>query len=662
MTNNWAVAIGINQYQFFQPLGCAQADAEALKEYLVSEVGFLPEQCVLMTDTSPTFADMSTYPTKENILLLLENLAAKSWQPHDQVWFFFSGYGVNQDGQDYLMPVEGHPDLVVTTGIDIRGLLQSLQVARTDILVLLDINRAFGTQANAYVGKETLEVAKELPVPTILSCQSEQFSYESSELGHGFFTAALIEALRSQNANTVGQLANYLSTRIPELCQHHWRPTQNPAIAIPNSEQVILPKLRLAEKNQPNRQPLVTPPPAEEVIFLGESQAAPKLTESPMISGTEAQKQQGEVPQPLPTPPSSFSSSELSSVKEPKSESAVPDKATNKQEEKKVTSASSGKNLLLWLGAGMMFLSLIVAFMFRNLTASRDTEQFQASPNTTTNENRRTVRRVPNSTTPQRRPSSSTGGNNSQDNNRQDNNRQDSNSQDNNRQDNNRQDSNSQDNNRQDNNRQENQLPASTVQPQQEKRALAELAKMSKNPNQANDLSEAIAQARRIKPGVRGYEQAQENIQVWSRMILDLAEERMKQGQFPQAIAAAQLLTREDPLYQQAQEAINQWRPSAKQFLSNKTLIDAATALVRPRQASTYNRAIEVAKRVPQGEAGYELAQKSINQWSLQILDIANARAAGGDLKSAISTATLVPEGTSAYNKAQDAIQKWQKK
>jgi uncharacterized caspase-like protein len=650
MTNNWAVAIGINQYQFFQPLGCAQADAEALKEYLVSEVGFLPEQCVLMTDTSPTFADMSTYPTKENILLLLENLAAKSWQPHDQVWFFFSGYGVNQDGQDYLMPVEGHPDLVVTTGIDIRGLLQSLQVARTDILVLLDINRAFGTQANAYVGKETLEVAKELPVPTILSCQSEQFSYESSELGHGFFTAALIEALRSQNANTVGQLANYLSTRIPELCQHHWRPTQNPAIAIPNSEQVILPKLRLVENNQPNnqsnRQPLVTPPPAEEVIFLGESQSAPKLEESPMISGTEAQKQEGEVP-PLPTPPSSFSSSELSSVKEPKSESTVPDNATtnnttNKQEEKKATTASSGNNLLLLLGAGMMLLSLIVAFMFRNLADSTDTEQFQASPNTTTNENRRTVKRVPNSTTPQRRPLSSTGRNNSQDNSRQD--------------------SNSQDNNSQDNNRQENQLPASTVQPQQEKRALAELAKMSKNPNQANDLSEAIAQARRIKPGVRGYEQAQENIQVWSRMILDLAEERMKQGQFPQAIAAAQLLTREDPLYQQAQEAINQWRPSAKQFLSNKTLIDAATALVRPRQASTYNRAIEVAKRVPQGEAGYELAQKSINQWSQQILDIANARAAAGDLKSAISTATLVPEGTSAYNKAQDAIQKWQKK
>jgi uncharacterized caspase-like protein len=623
----------MNQYQFFQPLGCAQADAEALKEHLVTSVGFLPDKCVLMTDTSPPFADRSTYPTKENILLLLEDLAAKSWQPHDQVWFFFSGYGVNQDGQDYLMPVEGHPDLVVTTGIDVRGLLQSFQVGRTDALVLLDINRAFGTQANAYVGKEILEVAKELQVPTILSCQAEQFSYESSELGHGFFTAALTEALRSQNANTVGQLANYLNTRIPELCQHHWRPTQNPAVAIPNTEQVILPKLRSVENNQPKFTP---EPTSEEVVFLGSSQAAPKLEEKPIIAGAE--KQEGQEKQEKqekqeeisPLTSSSPSPSEASSTKESKSQNPTPDIATTKQEQKKnIATESSGKNFLLWTGAGMMFLSLIVAFMFRNLAGSRNSEQLPTLPNTPRNENRRTVRRMPNPTdVPQTTPDSSTNNNNS----------------------------------RQENNRQENQLSASTPQSQPEKRALAELAKMSKNANQANDLGEAIAQARKIKSGARGYEQAQENIQVWSRMILDLAEERMKQGQYPQAIAAAQLLTKEDPNYQQAQEAINQWRPGAKQFLSNKTLIDAASALVKPRQASTYNRAIEVAKRVPPGEAGYELAQKSINQWSQQILDIANARAANGDVKSAISTATLVPEGTAAYTKAQDAIQKWQKK
>ncbi len=89
MANYWAIAIGINQYHSFQPLSCAQADAEALKDFLVTEAGFLPQNCLLMTDTSPPFADQSTYPTKENIFLLWEELAAQAWQPEDHVLVLF---------------------------------------------------------------------------------------------------------------------------------------------------------------------------------------------------------------------------------------------------------------------------------------------------------------------------------------------------------------------------------------------------------------------------------------------------------------------------------------------------------------------------------------------------------------------------------------------
>ncbi len=195
MVNYWAITIGINQYHLFQPLGCAQADAEALKDFLVTEAGFTPQRSLLMTDTSPPIADRSTYPTKENILLLLEDLAAQSWQPQDCVWLFFSGYGINYKGQDYLMPVEGNPDLVEETGIELRSLMQSLQMTGLNALLILDINRAFGTQADAPVGQETIDLAQELQLATILSCQPEQFSHESRELGHGFFTAALLEAL-----------------------------------------------------------------------------------------------------------------------------------------------------------------------------------------------------------------------------------------------------------------------------------------------------------------------------------------------------------------------------------------------------------------------------------------------------------------------------------
>ncbi|MEL6165958.1 MAG: peptidase C14, partial [Cyanobacteria bacterium J06628_3] len=92
----------------------------------------------------------------------------------------------------------------------------------------------------------------------------------------------------------------------------------------------------------------------------------------------------------------------------------------------------------------------------------------------------------------------------------------------------------------------------------------------------------------------------------------------------------------------------------------NKILVEAAQALIKPSQASTYNRAIEVAKRVPKSEPGYVMAQQSINRWSLEILQLAKNRANNKQYSSAIATATLAPEDTAAYAEAQQLIKEWQ--
>lgn len=190
--------------------------------------------------------------------------------------------------------------------------------------------------------------------------------------------------------------------------------------------------------------------------------------------------------------------------------------------------------------------------------------------------------------------------------------------------------------------------------------ALSDLAKMSLEPNQASDLNKAIANARKIKIGDPLYPQAQDNIKIWSRIILDLAENRAKTKEYASAIAAAQLIAKDEPLHAKAQASINQWRLEAKQYMSNTTLLDAANALITPGQASSYNRAIEVAKQVPQGQPGSDMAQKSINKWSEKILNIAKNRATQGDFKAAIETAVLVPEVSAPYEEAQEAIEKWQ--
>ncbi|MDZ7961599.1 MAG: caspase family protein [Aulosira sp. DedQUE10] len=656
MANYWAIAIGINQYHLFQPLDCAQADAEALKDLLVTQAGFLPQNCLLMTDTSPSLKDKSTYPTRENILLLLEDFAASYWQPQDHVWLFFSGYGINYKGQDYLMPVEGNPDLVQETGIELRSLMQSLQLANLNVLLLLDINRAFGTQADAPVGQETLELAQELQLATILSCQPEQFSHESSELGHGFFTAALLEALRSGRGSSLVDLERYLSILTPQLCQHYWRSTQNPIAVIPSQQQVIL----------PSQQRHSTPAKSEvnSVIFPEESfavaRAAPSLeVNSPRTSeklektgiykpgqgeettvsprskpaksakltvGSEnfqAQPVQGAAAdfasQAVLNPDRKFKPLPPPSQEESARERFIPDSSHAYISQAPVTQPSTPfwQQLLWWLGGGLLIAGLVAVVFLRNQTKFGIPEVFRTSTNTATNPPKDlntlpSTRSISNSTTPT--PSSKA--------------------------------SNSQ--------------TAFNPESQTRNQAVLDLAKMSLRETQASDLSLAIATAQKIQPGEPLYEQAQEDIKIWSRMILDLAEGRAQQKQYTSAVAAAQLITKDESLYPKAQALINQWRLEAKQYVSNKTLLDAANALIKTGQASTYNRAIEVAKKVSPGQPGFDVAQKSINKWSEKILDVAKNRAVQGELNAAIETAALVPEMTSAYEDAQEAIQKWQ--
>ena len=611
MVNYWAIAIGINQYQFLQPLSCAQADAEAIRDFLVTQAGFLPEKCLLMTNTSPPIGAQSSYPTKENILSLLEELAATFWQPQDCLWLFFSGYGVNYKEQDYLMPVAGDPDQVPETGIEVRSLLQSLQVTGLNILLILDINRAFGTQADAPVGQEIIELAQELQIGAIISCQPEEFSHESTELGHGFFTAALLEALGSGKGYNFADLAAYLTYLTPKLCQHHWRPVQNPMTVIPTPAPAILPTLTLDENS-------------EALIFPAESFAitrtAPPLENSSSITTEKAWWTENAAVETTLSPttteeklPPSLTSNSLVSSNHTLATS--PESKPGGRFIPPITTASTYSSLqselpiwqqfIIWGGGTMVIVGIIATFLLRNHESFR----FKNFSKTVSN-NQTSKLQFPQIFPIPQNPSNA-------------------------------------------------QISAN-IDSSKRNQAILELEKMSLVPTQPSHLSIAIAKAQRTKPDAPLYAKSQENIQVWCQMILELAQAQAQQRKYETAISSAKLITAKDPLYSQSQTVIQKWQLEAKQYVSNKALLDAAKALITPEQASTYNRAIEVAKKIPKGQPGFEIAQTSINQWSEKILDLAKTRATQGDFQAAIATATLVPQVTIAYEDAQDAIQKWQ--
>jgi hypothetical protein len=244
---HWAITVGINHYQRFQPLSFAERDAQAMHNFLVKEAGFAPDHCLLLTDTSPPIWGKPTYPTRENIQSWIERLSQQYLQPGDMLWYFFSGYGVCYQGADYLMPIEGEPLAIAQTGIPMATVYHCLKSLPTEtLLVLLDINRSQGMVSQELVGVETKQLASHAKIPTILSCKPEQFSREAAALGHGFFTTALLESLRTEQSTTIDSLNRYLQNRLPELSEHHWRPTQQPVIISPAEKvhQVLLPTVK----------------------------------------------------------------------------------------------------------------------------------------------------------------------------------------------------------------------------------------------------------------------------------------------------------------------------------------------------------------------------------------------------------------------------------
>jgi hypothetical protein len=273
MANHACIAVGINRYEFFPPLNYAEADAQVVRQFVVESTGWAADRCLLLSDTSAPIGEKLTYPTRDNLMGWMSQWCQENLQSGDFLWLFFSGYGVSTGSEDYLMPIDGNPADIANTGISLRSLLQFVkQQVGQNALLMLDINRSQCVQGNAQVGDQTLSVARELGIPTCLSCQGDEFSYEATTLGHGLFTVALLEALRYDSDITLESLDQYLRDRTPELSSHHLRPIQTP-ISVYNSEvskMLILPKSETA------------------VDLTAENQQLPILTTAYLINKSDA--------------------------------------------------------------------------------------------------------------------------------------------------------------------------------------------------------------------------------------------------------------------------------------------------------------------------------------------------------------------------------------
>ncbi|MGF1524357.1 MAG: caspase domain-containing protein [Leptolyngbyaceae cyanobacterium] len=693
MANQWALLIGINQYSALQPLMYAQTDAVALRNFFVDELGVPVDQCVLLTDMSATVEPYARVPTRSEIETQLRTLCQERVDPGDLLWIFFSGYGLTSNGQDYWLSIDADPLKLPETAIAVTRVFDILKAARTDqIFLALDTNRSQGAIGHQSIGQQTLAIAKDFGIATVMSCQPHQYAHETMKIRHGLFTEALLEGLRYHGCVTASQLAAYLGDRVPELSQHHWRPIQNPAAVIPSDRKFMM----VVPADGISRLPVTENVAADfgsaefstaiDSEFLTADSAATR-------SGTTATQAMVSTPtDSLSVVPSADHDHEIVATEppvsgDPSETMALVPVSTQPAAKDEEESAPGGS--WKWLAAaGVLGALVVVLIRVFNLveylpiqfarvdradgsipaTEPSEEEQFDGSTSSTAataNPPNSEATATASANTPanpetnaavgeplfEAAPNPTATGESALQ-------------------------------------RAEAAIAANRygearawleiVPPElqnedyeallqqansEEANAVVRNRQILSDARQliqstsASQLSDAIEQARQVPSEDPYYEAAQADIARWSQMILDIAEGRESSGDTQAAISAAQLVPEDQPaVHRLAQQRIAVWQ----QQISNQQLIQQTQNSLQPGQASSYQDAIAALRQITPDQSGYAEAQERISQWSEDILAIARARAAQGDLAGAIAAAELVPTETEAFAQAETEIQRWQ--
>ena len=232
MAKNWAIAIGINQYDNLPTLKYAVRDAELMAGWFQHEAKF--DRVYLFTDTSPPITDANrpykSQPSRATLRRFLRTrFDQKFLDSGDNLWFFFSGHGMRHADRDYLMPsdVDPHPDELENSAIALAYVTERLRRCGADnIVLIIDACREESRSRGLGIGEE-----KQQGVITITSCSPAERSYEIEELEQGSFTYSLLQGLRIHgegNCATVERLYQYLRYRVPEINRSYQKPRQTP--------------------------------------------------------------------------------------------------------------------------------------------------------------------------------------------------------------------------------------------------------------------------------------------------------------------------------------------------------------------------------------------------------------------------------------------------
>ena len=229
----WALVIGVDKYQDPQisPLKGSDNDARLIADALVRYAGFPQDQVILLATNQP----LERQPTRVNILRRLSNLSTAV--PKDGLLLIsFAGHGMERGGHAFLLPADAQISDQISfleeTAISINRVKERIkETGVAQVVVMLDACRndpggradAPNQLSAAYTNVFNFDVRnREVQAfATIYATGIGQRAYEYTEKKQGYFSWAMVEALKGGAANdkgeiTLSQLVKYVQENVPK--------------------------------------------------------------------------------------------------------------------------------------------------------------------------------------------------------------------------------------------------------------------------------------------------------------------------------------------------------------------------------------------------------------------------------------------------------------
>ncbi len=193
--DDFALIVGIEDYRRVPKAKYAERDAHTVKRY-VARLGVPEENIILLTGKDATLTGIRKY---------LEEWLPRNVTPQSRVYVYYSGHGAPdpERGTAYLLPWDGDPSFLKTTGYPLGKLYSSLRMLKAkEILVMLDacFSGAGGRSVIAD-GTRPLVTIVDTKVPaggkvSVLSAASgSEVAGSLNEQGHGMFTYYMLKGL-----------------------------------------------------------------------------------------------------------------------------------------------------------------------------------------------------------------------------------------------------------------------------------------------------------------------------------------------------------------------------------------------------------------------------------------------------------------------------------